>query len=176
MSSRMIFCHVPASKEHSEATRKFYDKLLVRDPIRSLRDDMNEYHVPSSAGVQLGVGEKRSLHHTVTCYFAVDNLQDALRNLMAAGAKVVSEPWSLKMKVPVPPSKFIEESCKNRQFFVDPEATLGEAVLLRDPGGNLVGIVQLAKTAEIWFQGHVTPAQIEDYHEGAINAGKVFGN
>src|SRR4051812_13108323 len=110
MSGRLVFCHIPVDGEHSEATRKFYGALLGRDLIRSLRDDVNEFHAPSSAGVQLPVGEGRSTKETVTCYFAVDNLKDATRQLEAVGGKVVVKPWWLRMKVPVPASRFVEES------------------------------------------------------------------
>lgn len=175
MSGRMIFCHIPTTGEHSEATRKFYGALLGRELIRSLRDDMEEYHAPGSAGTQLSVGLKRSEHETVACYFAVDNLADAIRHLEAAGGKVVHKPMPLQMKVPVPSSRFIEESCKNREFFGEREPSLGEAAILVDPAGNLVGLMQLHPTAEVWFQSHVTPAQIDSYHEGRANALRVFG-
>jgi predicted enzyme related to lactoylglutathione lyase len=174
MSARLVVCNVPVDATHSEATLKFYGTLLGRNLIRSLSADKKaaRYHAPTSAGVQLSLGPKISTKETVTCYFAVPDIQVAIRQLEASRGKLLVKPF------PLPAigggGGGAAAGCSNQEFFGDPAPDMGSAAIFQDPAGNLVGIIQLNKTAEVWFQGEVTPAEIASYNHGAAIASKVF--
>jgi predicted enzyme related to lactoylglutathione lyase len=174
MPPRLVLFNVPAEGSHSKATLEFYGTLLGRKMVRSLSKDKDHarYHAPASHGVQISVSPKHSPRETVTCYFAVPDIKAAIKQLEASNGKVVADIFRL----PSLGGGGAAAGCSNERFFGDPDPTLGDAAILQDPAGNLVGIIQLNQKAEVWFQGEVTPAEVASYNHGASIAAKLFSS
>jgi len=174
MSQRLIFCNVPVEGAHNEAALEFYGRLLGRKLVRSLSTEKEHarYHAPASHGVQLSIGPKHNPHETVTCYFAVSDLKASIKELEAVKGKLVV--GNIRLPSLGGGGGGGAAACANSRFFDVVDPALGEAAIMRDPAGNLVGLIQLHPNAEAWFQGDVTLAEIDSHSHGAAIAEEVF--
>ena len=89
LNAKLVMCNVPT--RNSATARKFYNTLFGGEEFaRSLNDRIELYYRPiSQDGVHLTIAARQDDREPVTCYFAVDNLAHTVRQLEAAGGRVV---------------------------------------------------------------------------------------
>jgi len=139
--AKLIQCNVPST--NIRRSRAFYRALFADlEFARSLSDEMEAYHKPISVdGIKLTISPRQDEQEQITCYFAVDNLDETLTALEQMGGTVIVEPFTLYTS----PEAFPEYESEVRQY--DPEARpstdIGQSALVRDPDGNLIGLTEL---------------------------------
>jgi predicted enzyme related to lactoylglutathione lyase len=92
LKAQLVLCNVPTS--NSEAALGFYGALLGSDDfVRGLNDEVESYFRPlSQDGIDLTVTQRYDDQERLTCYFAVESLDDTLQELSDRGGKTVVEP------------------------------------------------------------------------------------
>lgn len=150
MNAKLIQCNVPAND--LPRVRAFYSKLLGADNFaRSLTEKVVAYHQTiSNDGIKLTLTARQHGQEPIVCYFAVDNIDQTLRDLEAAGGKVVAGPWAVATHQAV-----VEEykaTVKQIQPTQNPTGDIGRSALVRDPEGNVIGITELRPEAHKQFK------------------------
>jgi predicted enzyme related to lactoylglutathione lyase len=150
MHAKLIQCNVPASD--LPKVRAFYAKLLGTDDFaRSLSDKVVAYHrTISHDGLKLTLTERQRDQEPIVCYFAVENIDQTLRELEAAGGKIVAGPFALPT-APAVVEEYIE-NVRKTQPTQKPTGDIGRSALVRDPEGNVVGITELQPEAQKQFK------------------------
>jgi hypothetical protein len=150
MNARLILCSVPSGAR--KATERFYATLLGAEPGRRPWEEGTPPYVWAGDGVKLTVSERRHEREGVMPHFRVDDLEAAVRRLAAAGGRPVAGPYELSVA-----AADLEALHDLRQEpgFGPREGSLGHGALMRDPDGNLMGLVQLHPFAEPFFEGGV---------------------
>src|SRR5271169_1397882 len=101
LNAKLVMCHIPTN--NSATAQRFYNTLFGGDDFaRSLATIESYYRPISQDGVTLTMAGRQDQREPITCYFAVDNLDDTVRQLVAAGGKVVVN--STLMPVSGPPA------------------------------------------------------------------------
>jgi predicted enzyme related to lactoylglutathione lyase len=149
LNAKLVMCHVPTN--NSANAQKFYNTLFGGDDFaRSLNDQIESHYRPiSQDGLTLTMAKRQDQREPVTCYFAVDNLDDTVRELVAAGGKVIVN------STPLPVSGPPQAIAAARQ--VVPSNTLGRFVTMLDPDENYIGLIQLDASMQSKFNAQ--PAQ-----------------
>ena len=87
LKSKLLFVNVPA--ESPGAISKFYSDFFGIPLARSLTERPESYHAPiDEDGIDLNVTERQHPGEMLTCYFGVDNLDEAITTLQNQGARV----------------------------------------------------------------------------------------
>ena len=142
LNAKLVICSVPT--KNSAASQKFYNALFGgEDFARSLNDKIESYFRPiSQDGVNLTVTARQNDREPITVYFAVDNLDQTIKALEAAGGKVIVN------STPVPVSGKPEAiKALGAIHGAQPPSTAGQFATMQDPDGNYLGLMQL--------EGHV---------------------
>jgi len=150
MNAKLIQCNVPAAD--LPRVRAFYNKLLGTDNFaRSLTEKVVAYHQTiSNDGTKLTLTARQHGQEPIVCYFAVDSIDQTLRDLQAAGGTVVAGPWAIATHPAV-----VEEykaTVKQIQPAQNPTGDIGRSALVRDPEGNVIGITELQPEAQKQFK------------------------
>ncbi len=89
LNAKLVICSVPT--KNSAAAQQFYNTLFGgADFARTLNDQIESYYRPiSEDGLTLTIAARQSDREPITCFFAVDNLNETVEQLEAAGGKVV---------------------------------------------------------------------------------------
>jgi predicted enzyme related to lactoylglutathione lyase len=177
MRAKIIQCNVPASD--LPKVRAFYAKLLGTDDFaRSLNDKVVAYHrTISHDGLMLTLTARQHGQEPIVCYFAVDNIDQTLRDLQAAGGRIVYGPVDL----PTAPAVVEEYKANVRQSRAadNPTGDIGRSALVRDPEGNVVGITQLRPESHKHFKygRHAVGLDADQIaqHERAVALGRKLG-
>src|SRR5262245_4915341 len=86
MAARLVACNIPTT-DHT-ASNAFYQALLGIEPARSLTSQLTSYHVPvSNDGQYLWLTDRTVPEEQPTAVFVVDNLDQAITDLTAAGGQ-----------------------------------------------------------------------------------------
>jgi predicted enzyme related to lactoylglutathione lyase len=150
LRAKLIMCSMP-SGDLAKA-RNFYSALLGSDNwARALSDQVEAYHQPiSSDGIDLNVTQRQGNNDSQTCFYAVDDLNQATQALTAAGGSVVRGPFDLPIS-----QKAMQDYSAEVQT-TDPGTPItgsaGQCTLIRDPDGNLLGLMQLAEHTKHHFK------------------------
>jgi predicted enzyme related to lactoylglutathione lyase len=149
LNAKLVFCSVPT--KNSDVAQKFYNTLFGgQDFARSLNDKHESHFRPiNEDGLTLSIGTRNDEREPITCFFAVDDLNETVRQLEAVGGKIIVN--STEMRASGPP-----EALKAAQE-VEPSTTWGQFVTMLDPDGNYFGLMQLADSAQSQFNAR--PAQ-----------------
>jgi len=145
LKKKLIMINVPSN--NPDKARQFYEKFLGIEMATSLNDQNESYHAPlSQDGIDLIINPRHNAQEQITAYYAVDNLDEALRDAQQSGARVVWGPESLPLAAG---EKDEYKQLVQQEFPNDGPASdlVGRGVLLVDPDGNSVGLVQLEKHA-----------------------------
>jgi predicted enzyme related to lactoylglutathione lyase len=165
LQAKLVTCTVPT--KNSAAARKFYNTLFGgQDFARSLNDKFESYFRPiSQDGVTLSIAARSNDREPITCFFAVDNLDAAVSELVAAGGKLVVNPTALPVSGPPEAVKTFQDSLTVKK--VQPTNTLGRFATMLDPDANYLGLIQLDDSMQTYFnarpaQRTLSKAQVDD--------------
>ncbi len=191
MRAKLVQVNVPSDAPGD--TARFYAELFGVDLARSLTDDLEAYHAPVSPdGTYVTVTQRMDPRQVaVTCYFAVDDLGEAVRRLEAAGGTVISGPHDAA--VPPRARNFYANSIEGLGGsaadvqMVRTDGMLVSVMHIADPQGNVIGLMQLASSARVFFKinqfalspsptGEINSltAQQMEIHGRALDAGRKF--
>jgi predicted enzyme related to lactoylglutathione lyase len=154
LQAKLIACNVPT--KDSAAARKFYNTLFGgQDFARSLTDKQECYFRPiSQEGVHLTIATRQDNREPITCFFAVDNLEETVRQLVAVGGKVVVS----SSPMPVSGSQQAVKAFQASGTAGQPAATtMGNFATMLDPDGNYLGLMQVDNSMQAQFNAR--PAQ-----------------
>jgi predicted enzyme related to lactoylglutathione lyase len=146
LQAKLIACNVPT--KNSAAARKFYDALFGgQDFARSLNDKHESHFRPiSQDGVTLTIAARQNDREPITCMFAVDNLDETVHQLEAAGGKVVVNP------TPMPISGSAQAVKVFHEAVAAASNTMGRFATMLDPDGNYLGLMQLDDSMQPHFK------------------------
>ena len=143
LNAKLVICSVPT--KNSAAAQQFYNTLLGgADFAPTINDQINSSYRPiSKDGLILTIAARQNDREPITCFFAVDNLDETVKQLEAAGGTVVVN------SAPVP----VSAPDQVKQAFADvvgqnAPATAGNWVGMIDPDGNYLGLLQLDSSTE----------------------------
>ena len=178
--AQVAFINVPA--KDLEKSRRFYEILFDSVFARSLTEKPKGFHMPVSCPrTYWHVTERTHERETTVVYVAIRNLKHTLKRLVAAGGEVVSEPRNLRISGRM--FEVFKERVESKLEQVDPGVPvteeMGHFALLKDPEGNVVGVMELAKYLYYHFGygRHRKPAtqeQLEDHLEAIGTGREVF--
>lgn len=149
--AKLIMCNVPST--NIRKARAFYSLLFPDLPLaRSLTENVEAYHEPiSSDGIQLTITPRQVAEEQITCYFAVDNLDETLNALEKAGGTVVVEAFNLEVGA----GEMVDYAAQVKQYHPEvgtATSSIGQSAVVRDPDGNLIGLTQLTTQANWLFK------------------------
>jgi predicted enzyme related to lactoylglutathione lyase len=150
LDAKLVLCHVPT--KNSAAARKFYDTLLGGDDFaRSLHDRIESYYRPvSEDGLTLSVVARQNDREPITCWFAVDNLDETVRRLEAAGGKVVLRSAPMPVSATPAAKKFYQDALQS--LGEQPTDSVGQFATMLDPDENYFGLMQLEGPTKTHFR------------------------
>jgi len=138
LNAKLVICSVPT--RNSSAAQQFYNTLLGGDDFApSLSQQVESYYRPiSEDGLTLTVAARQSDRESITCYFAVDNLDETVKQLQAAGGTVVVNPAPIDTTVPGDVQKAYADVVGQQA-----PTQAGRFVGMTDPDGNYLALMQL---------------------------------
>ncbi len=113
------------------------------------------YRPINQDGLTLGIAARQNDREPITCFFAVDNLDATVRQLVAAGGKVVLNSTDLPISGPPQAKKTFDDALTKRG--AQPSNSAGRFVTMLDPDENYIGLMQLDNTMQNHFNAQ--PAQ-----------------
>ncbi|SRR6266516_681911 len=139
LNAKLVICSVPT--KNSAAAQQFYNTLFGgADFARTLNDQIESYYRPiSEDGLTLTIAARQSDREPITCFFAVDNLNETVEQLEAAGGKVVVNSTPITVSAPEKAKQAFAKFNKGQEA----PATAGQFVGMIDPDGNYLGLLQL---------------------------------
>jgi predicted enzyme related to lactoylglutathione lyase len=161
LKAQLVLCNVP-SVDTSAAT-KFYGALLGGDFARGLNDDVESYFRPiSKDGIDMTVTQRFDDQERMTCYFAVDDLDAAIKELQDLGGELVVDPRPVHLSKR---AKRYRQEAEKAGFKVGDR--VGTMAVFLDPDKNHVGIMQLEEHAQPHFKAgkHAEPLSDEQDRE-----------
>src|ERR1700722_3399053 len=131
LQAKLVACTVPTT--NSAAAKKFYNTLLGgQDFARSLNDKFESYFRPiQKDGLTLTIGKRSNDREPITCFFAVDDLDETVRQLVAAGGKVIVHSTPMPISGPPPAVKIFNDARKARHL--PPAHSFGHFATMLDP-------------------------------------------
>ncbi|HTN85874.1 MAG TPA: hypothetical protein VL242_19375 [Sorangium sp.] len=167
MNAKLIAINVPSP---SPENRSFYESLVGVESASAL-SSVRSAHMPLPDGTWLWLSEPQHANDKApVAYFAVSDLEDARRGCLAAGGTAVGE--IMTMETAEDALAFYGQSLRN--LGVDEPLTplWGRAALVRDPSGNLLGLVEVEPHSHIFYNlgkySHGVPSKILVEHGKAI--------
>jgi len=178
LSKKLVLITIAAS--NPDVVAKFYESFFGVTLAQSLTDQEVSYHgTIDENGIDISIGPKHNAQETVIPHYAVADLTSAVNDAKAAGGKVLWGPAPL----PVAPAELNDyKALVEKHYPADAKATsaaewnsIGQAVLVGDPAGCAVGLVQLAPHARGRFNAEaphaLTDVQVA-VHTDSVALGK----
>lgn len=151
LKAKPILFNLPSND--TGKSNQFFTDFLGISFARALYDQSEVYHAPVSAdGIDLNVGPRHSPQETPTLFFGVDHINQALDKAKGLGAKVLWGPEALPISPEALPDyqQIVEEEFPDDAGTVSD--TLGQGAVLQDPGGAVIGLVEVAQHAHGHFK------------------------
>lgn len=132
LKSSLIMCNVPTVD--SAKAQAFYGALLGTEEFAPGQNpNVESYWTPISRdGIDLTVTQRYDDSERLTPYFAVESLDEAVKQLTELGGEVVQEPVAVSL-----PSDAKGQATKGRR------PRLGRMAVMLDPDRNHVGLMEL---------------------------------
>jgi len=155
LNAKLVICNIPTN--NSAAAQQFYDTLFGgKDFARSLNDKVNSHFRPiSEDGLTLTIAPRHDDREPITCFFAVDNLDQAVSQLEAVGGKVVVNSTPLPISGPPEATEVFASAIRTQGG--QPSDNAGNFVGMLDPDGNYLGLIELDSSVQ-----HLLKAQPAD--------------
>jgi predicted enzyme related to lactoylglutathione lyase len=149
LNAKLVICSVPT--KNSAAAKKFYNTLFGgQDFARSLNDKIESHYRPiHEDGLTLSIAARQNDREPITCFFAVDNLDETVGQLVAAGGKVIINSTPMPISGPPQAVKAFSDALTAHQEKAS--TTAGRFVTMLDPDGNYLGLMQLDDTMQHHF-------------------------
>jgi predicted enzyme related to lactoylglutathione lyase len=163
MNARLILYSVLSTTKAS--TMQFYTALLGTEFGRSLWDEGDSSYAWASSGVKLTVNQAPHERGGVMPHFRVDDLDDALKQLEAAGGHQVAGPYDIPVAAADLEGFRTSYAELGLGSGAEVEPSLGSGAVVRDPDGNQVGLIQLRPFAEAFFEGGVVTRHEQLQHQ-----------
>lgn len=161
LNSALAFINIPS--DNPAKSRDFYQQVFGIELVRSLTDQEG-YHAPiSDDGIDIDVNPRHTPQEGTTAYIAVNNLQQVLDTVTAAGGRVVWGPE--EMKIPRQDIDEYRKAVKEVDGLDVNNDSLGRAAVVVDPGGSQVGLVQLAEHTHKHFAFGRFQRPLDEYRE-----------
>jgi predicted enzyme related to lactoylglutathione lyase len=146
LKAQLVLCNVPS--QNMDAATRFYGALLGGDFARGLNDEVESYFRPiSKDGIDMTVTQRFDDQERMTCYFAVDDLDAAIRELEELGGELEVEPRPVSLSKK---ARNYREEAERAGFKVGDR--VGTMAVLLDPDKNHVGVIQLEEHAQRHFK------------------------
>jgi predicted enzyme related to lactoylglutathione lyase len=159
LNAKLVICNVPT--HNSAAARQFYNTLLGgHDFARSLNSGIESYYRPiSQDGLTLTIGTRQEPREPITCFFAVDNLEETVSQLVAAGGKVIVNSRAFSVSGPPEAMNVFEEAQQAQPSSqaqpsgqqAQPSSSAGSFATMLDPDGNYLGLMQMDSSTQQLF-------------------------
>ena len=173
LKSKLILCNVPTV--NNDAARRFYSALIGEDLARGLNPQVESYFAPLSRdGVDLTITQRFDDSERLTCYFAVDNLDQAIGELEGLGGEIVIPPRDVELGPQEARDFYVREKKKKGQDVRDP-GKVGRMAVMLDPDRNHVGLMQLAEHAQPHFKVGRYQEGLDDEQVAEFKAAKEAG-
>jgi predicted enzyme related to lactoylglutathione lyase len=173
LNAKLVICSVPT--KNSTAAQQFYNTLFGgQDFARSLNDTINSYYRPiSQDGLTLSIATRQDDREPITCFFAVDNLEETVHQLVAAGGTVVVNSTALTISGPAQAISTYQEGLKGQA--AQPSTSGGNFVTMLDPDGNYLGLIQLDSSVEPLFNAQPGQRELSQEQVDQLNNWKQHG-
>ena len=151
LNAKLIICTVPT--RNSAAAQHFYNTLFGgNDFARTLNDQIESYYRPiNEDGLTLTIAARQNDREPITCFFAVDNLDETVKQLEAAGGRVVVNSTPVPVSAPEQAKQVFAEVVGQQA-----PASAGQFVGMTDPDGNYLGLMQLDSSTQHLFNAGPT--------------------
>jgi predicted enzyme related to lactoylglutathione lyase len=149
--ANLVMVNFPA--QNPDSLRDFYEDFLGAEMARGLHPTEDSWHAPiSEDGIDVTINQRHDPSEQVVCYFAVDDLDEALRDAEAKGGRILWGPEDIEM-----PDNLLEDYRKAwneeyREAGVQVGRSMGNAAIVEDPEGTAVGVIELARHARGHFK------------------------
>lgn len=177
MKAKLVFVTLPALDP--KKTSEFYAKYIGIEFGRTFSDSVVSYHAPVlDDGTQISVQMRFSAQDVPTCYFAVDDIEAVIAEMVADGARLTFGPVSM----PVAQDAMGGFIANAAAFFgIEPERVkddLGLVAVLLDPAGNRLGLIQFEEFMHPMYSlgtfAKDMSAQQRNSHRVSCEMGKLF--
>lgn len=137
LNAKLVLCSVPT--RNSAAAQQFYNTLLGGDDFaRTLNDQIESHFRPiSQDGLTLTISARQNDREPITCFFAVDNLDEMVAELQKAGGTVVVNSSTVPVSAPDQAKQVFSEISGQQA-----PTTAGRWVGMIDPDGNYLALLQ----------------------------------
>jgi predicted enzyme related to lactoylglutathione lyase len=177
LKAKLIHVSVPAFQKQKQ--HDFWSKLFGIDVARSLTDTVDSHHIPiSQDGLFLTIGAPQSRRDShITCFFAVENMNQTIAELKAAGGKVIQQPFEIPVAKRA--NAFYDGRLKAANSSAKaPNGEFASVAYLEDPDGNMIGLMEVHESAHVFFglgkfQKPLSSEQVSG-HQATVEAGKRF--
>jgi predicted enzyme related to lactoylglutathione lyase len=171
LNAKLVICSVPT--QNTAAAQEFYDTLLGgQDFARTLNDQIESYYRPISRdGLTLTIAARQNDRETITPFFAVDDLDETVKELEAAGGKVVVQSTPLPVSAPAKAKQAFASLAKAQQA----PPTAGNFVGMTDPDGNYLGLMQLQGPLKQRLKAEKADRQLAQVQVDELEAWKQEG-
>jgi len=178
VKAKLVHLEVPTDEGTQSNVLEFYASLFGTQLARSFTDVVESYHLPigrDGTWLSVHVRSGDATAEQTVCHFAVDDLGAAVSELTAAGGTVVAE--NVESEVSERAADFYKSSLEEK----DPkgaekyDGSFFKLAYIRDPGGNLLGLMEVAESANVWFGLDATPTEEQmEGHRKTVAAGERF--
>jgi len=151
LQGKLVFYDVPATNLAN--SQKFYAALLGTD-LAAIPNPKQKgaFHPLSADGIDITVHPRRKMDppEIPIAYFAVPNLEAALKQLTAAGGKRLNDQI---YEIPLPTGDALKKyRAEAKAAGHDVGKRIGRGAVVHDPDKNPVGLVQLEGHAAFYFK------------------------
>jgi len=168
-NAQLIVYTVPT--DDIQKSRLFYEALLGVEMARSLNEGFPSFHAIVSTGVQFTIDQRPGPGQVPMAQFAVSNLSETVASLEANGGKKLTDP--IEMSIAESARDEFARNYRERGGTQAVGKSMGRLVVVQDPAGHLVGVVQLNTFAQDAFKrGALTLEDFKD-HEISVRTGRL---
>jgi predicted enzyme related to lactoylglutathione lyase len=178
MKARLIAVNFPT--KNLDASCKLYEALTGLEAARALSDSVESYNFVAGNGVYVWLTKPFSEQDTdATAYFAVDDLDEAISVVTAAGGEKI---WN-EISVPISQTTKSAYAEALREMGVTESLTdqWGRVQLMKDPNGCAIALVEVQPHSQIFYgigkysDGRLTALLLRD-HQVAVELGSALGS
>jgi predicted enzyme related to lactoylglutathione lyase len=143
---------VNAPTRDSEKSRSFYGALLGAEFAQGFNPNVASWWTPLLRGVDFTITMRYDDRERLTPYFAVENLEAAIKDLEAHGGQCVVPPRDVVFGPEQAREAYVAEQKKEGHDLKPNQVkTVGRMAVLLDPDLNHVGLIQVAPDAKRHF-------------------------